>query len=136
LIAWLTQRVSCQCNVCCSGLQIKPSWHKLNHQNCSAACQDAKPLYDYFPLSSRHKRRSIDQCASVHALQGISCLLLRNMPCRKLPISATFSAPSKVFFLKLHQVKLMLLPVSPLLFQSPTPDRGGKRAFIGSTTLT
>jgi hypothetical protein len=74
----------------------KPSWHKLNHQNCSAACQDAKPLYDYFPLSSRHKRRSIDQCASVHALQGVSCLLLRNMPCRKLPILATFSAPSKV----------------------------------------
>jgi hypothetical protein len=45
----------------------KPSWHKLNHQNCSAACQDAKPLYDYFPLSSRHKRRSIDQSMCVRA---------------------------------------------------------------------
>lgn len=134
----------CQCNVLyCMQWIAKPSWHKLNHQNCAAASQakmqikssqlrDVRcPLWLSLyraVLLLTHSTQKIDRCACVHALQRVSCLFLRNMPLPEatyLGFSATFYAQSKLL--------LLPLPVPPLLFQSPVHliDRGGKRAFIG-----
>lgn len=93
----------------------KPSWHKLNHQNCAAAaaCQRCKvpaacvrcavvpfrtttlPCLCFCLLLDAKK---MDGCACVHALQGVSSLLLRNMPCRGsiLLDRPLFSAPKEV----------------------------------------
>jgi len=94
----------CQCNVVRQWI-AKPSWHKLNHQNCVTACQAKMhipscvmcrvrcALYDDLLLSRAvllHKR-------SIHVracmLCKVSCLLLRNMPCRKLPVSLLLPSP-------------------------------------------
>ena len=142
LSAWLTQRVSCQCNVRCT-LQWIANKAQLAQAEPSKLCcclptQDAKyqlrdlrcPLWRLFPLSSRastYSTQKIDGCACVHALQGVSCLLLRNMPCRKLPI-----LDSRPLFR--HQVKLLLLPVwqyllSPKVLYYTWSIKAGKWPF-------
>jgi len=94
----------------CSGLQ-RPSWDKLNHQNCAAKMLDTK-----------------DRSTCVRACFARGIMLAP-------PEYAMPEASSDTFFF-CTKSKLLLLPVPPLLFQSPihqiSPihliDRGRKRA--------
>ena len=137
--------VSAMYVVRCSGLQIKPSWHKLNHQNCAAACQPKMQspscvmcgaLYDDFFLSravlllTRPKRsmdvRACMLCKGYHACSSGICH----------PGSYLYRILDRPLFL--HQVSCCFYQY--LLFSSKVlytcRSRREKGLFIGTTTLT